>query len=161
MYGYMVTQLQESKHLDITHISGTSISSFSEHDILTLNDLLLTKGLHTIDVQNLLVGRNIMSMFLTLLNHYQEVYWLSCNGSIVGFRNVYTMLKEYGCLNQNSSALYEAYLYEAFYADCLIIEYTTKLAQQQWYTYFEAGLCKARIFEQMPVIYINCDEVTS
>lgn len=153
------THLQESKYLDVTHISGLSSSAFSERDILTLNDLLLTKGLHNINVKNILVGRNIMNVFLTLLNHYKEVYWLSCNETVVDWQDLYADLKNYGCLQQQSTALYEAYFYEAFYADCLIIEYTTALAQEPWYALFETALLKAQVFEQMPVIYLNYQDV--
>jgi hypothetical protein len=161
MNEHVFAHLQESRHLDITHISGLSSNAFSERDILTLNDLLLTKGLHNINVKSMVLGRNIMSVFLTLLNHYKEVYWLSCNGSIADSRDVYALLKSYGCLQQQSAALYEAYFYEAFYADCLIIEYTVELVKEPWYALFETALLKARVFEQIPVIHISYDDSTS
>jgi hypothetical protein len=152
------TRLQESKCLDVTHICGLSSSAFSERDILTLNDLLLTKGLHTINVKNRVVGRHIMHLFLTLLNHYNDVHWLSCSGAIADCYDLCAALKAYGCLQQQSAALYEAYFSEAFYADCLIIEYSATLVKEPWYDSFERALLKTSIFQQMPVIYLSYDE---
>lgn len=147
--------LQESRYLDITHICSLSSNAFSEKDILTLNDLLLTKGLHNINVKNRAIGCYIMQLFLTLLNHYKDIYWLSCNEVVADCYDLRAALKAYGCFKQQSTALYEAYFSEAFYADCLIIESTAELTKEPWYILFEKALLKMRIFGQMPVIYLN------
>lgn len=138
------------EYIDMTHVSCMSQGAFSEHDILELNDLLLTNGLHTITVKNIAIGRKIVDMFVTLLNRHQQIYWLSPDTISVHTHDLYDTLKSYG----PSIERYEAYFYEEFYADLLIIECTQQLLQERWYTAFEQALMAAHITEQIPVVQL-------
>jgi len=149
-----VTSLH-SKSIDIAHISRVSVNAISEDDILYLNDLLLTNGLHQVVVKNMDSGCTIIETFLMCLNKYQWICWLS--GSAKNSRHIYDLkddLKSYGCLNSESMLVYEAYFSEQFYADCLVIECTEKLLQQHWYYYFYKAMCKASIAQRMPIIQL-------
>lgn len=149
-------QLAQSKHVDIAHITGISRDLFSEYDILALNDLLLSNGMHTIKVQNNLIGRKILDMFLTLLNYYEHIYWLSAHHrqDKAGLYDLYDALKQYGCCESSSLELYEAYFYGEFHGDCLIIEHDDQLVKEKWYTDVLQALCQSHICDRMPVVQL-------
>ncbi len=70
-------QSNVSKHVDIAHINHIFRESFSEHEIIAVNDLLLSNGFHAITVKNRRVGRRIIETFLSLLNYYKQIAWLT------------------------------------------------------------------------------------
>lgn len=144
-----------SKFIDIAHISHVSMSTLSEHDILYLNDLLLTNGFHQVLVKNIDLGSAIIETFLMCLNKYQWIYSLSnSRKNNRGICNLMDELKNYGCLEASSCAIYQAYFSEQFYADCLVIECTYDLLIKQWYGSFYKSLCDVEIAEHMPIIQL-------
>lgn len=148
--------LAHSKSVDLAHITGISRDLFSEYDILALNDLLLSKGMHTIKVQNLVIGRKIIEMFLTLLNYYQQIYWLSMQKRdySLELQDLYHELQQYGCLQNASKELYEYYFYDAFNGDCLIIEQSAQLGSEQWYNDLTQALKQSLICERIPIVFM-------
>ncbi len=152
---YSSFQSRQSKCINISHVAGICRESFSEHEILAVNDLLLSNGLHTITVKNLTVGRTIIDTFLTLLNHYQQVYWLSNNTAVPHqVCDLYTCMKKACCLKSGSVGAFESYFYEEFYGDFLIIECTDRLMSEHWYACFEQALYETRMFDQIPVVQL-------
>lgn len=158
MNRYSSFQSRQSKCINISHVAGICRESFSEHEILTVNDLLLSNGFHTITVKNLSVGRTIIDTFLTLLNRYQQVYWLSNDTNDTAVPNLvydlYACMKKAGCLKAGSVEAYETYFYEEFYGDFLIIEGTDHLMSESWYANFEQALYEIHMFDQIPVVQL-------
>lgn len=147
-------KLTYSKSIDLAHITGISRDLFSEYDILALNDLLLSKGMHKVVVQNHIIGRKIIEMFLTLLNYYQQVYWLSLQRRehSLELQDLYHALEQYGCLENPSKELYEYYFYDAFHGDCLIIEHSAQLETKEWYNDLSHALCQSYICDRIPIV---------
>ncbi len=152
---YSSFQARQSKCINISHVSGIYRESFSEHEILAVNDLLLSNGFHTITVKNVTVGRTIIDTFLILLNRYQQIYWLSNNTAVPHqVYDLYTCVKKAGCLKEGSVEVFETYFYEEFYGDFLIIECTDRLMSESWYADFEQALYEMRMFDQIPVVQL-------
>jgi hypothetical protein len=153
MYRHYNT-LAHSKSIDLAHITGISKDLFSEYDILALNDLLLSNGLHTVKVKDFVIGQKVIEMFLTLLNYYQQVYWLSLQDKkcLSGFQNLYKELEQYGCFNNASKELYEYYFYDAFHGDCLIIEHSQQIESEVWYKDLTDVLSQSYICQRMPIV---------
>lgn len=147
-------QLRHSKSIDLAHITGVSKELFSEYDILALNDLLLSKGVHTVKVQDFVIGRKILQMFLTILNYYQEVYWLSLQSEKRSseLQDLYHELERYGCFKNGSKELYEYYFYDAFHGDCLIIEHSAQIEAEVWYKDLTHALWQSYICERIPIV---------
>ncbi len=153
---YHNNQLIHSKSIDLAHVSDISREHFSEYDILALNDLLLSGGIHKVTVHNLVIGRKIMQMFLALLNYYNQIYWLSLQKGdcLLGHQDLYYELKKYGCLKNVSHGLFECYFYDAFHGDCLIIEQTEQIESAQWYNDLIDFLRQSCFITQMPIVFM-------
>ncbi len=148
-------QSRPSKRINISHVTGICRESFSENEILAVSDLLLSNGFHTITVKSLTVGRTIINTFLTLLNRYQQIYWLSSDGTVPNqVYDLYACMKQAGCLKEGSVEVYESYFYEEFYGDFLILECTDRLMSESWYADFEQTLYEMRMFDQIPVVQL-------
>ncbi len=155
MNRYSSFQSRQSKSVNISHVSGICRESFSEHEILAVNDLLLSNGLHTIKVKNVAVGRTLIDTFLTLLNRYQQIYWLSNNAAVPDqVHDLYALMKQSDCFKVGSIEAYEHFFYASFYGDMLIIECTDRLMSEQWYADFEQAVYEMRIFDQIPVVQL-------
>ena len=147
--------LKQSKYLDMGHIAGIFHNTISETEIIAVNDLLLSSGFHTITVKNIASGRHILETFLTLLNCYQRIYWLTIDGTPpTGIIDLYDVLKNRDCLTRSSLECYQDYLYQDFYADFLVVECTERLLKEPWYADFEQALYETHLFDQMPVVQL-------
>lgn len=152
---YSSLQSRWSKHINIAHIANITHASITECEILAMNDLLLTNGYHLITVKNFSVGRTIVDSFLMLLNRYQQIYWLSDDGKVPEQTyNLYTNMKQAGCLKDRSIEGYMSFFHEEFYGDCLIIECTNELLKTDWYLDFEQALYEVQLSDHMPIVQL-------
>ena len=145
--------LTVSKNIDIAHIAQVSSSAFTEQEIITVNDILLTNGLHKVTVKNKKIGCQIIDTFLSLLNCYQYIYWLGQGGETpIGTIDLYNVLSQNGCL-QDHAALYEM-MSTQFYPSCLVIE-VSSMTETYWYSDFYLSLQENHLFEKIPVILLE------
>lgn len=143
-----------SKHIDIAHIVQVSVTAFTEQEIIAVNDILLSNGLHTVTLKNKTVGCKIIDTFLSLLNCYENIYWLGLKGSTpAGTINVYELLWHQGCF-QDHAALQEL-MATQFYPSCLVIEVSDALESQVWYKEFYLSLQENHLLENIPVIRLE------
>ena len=143
-----------SKHIDIAHVAQVSSAAFTEQEIIAVNDILLSNGLHTVTLKNKKVGRQIIDTFLSLLNCYEYVYWLGPQGTTPpGTINLYDLLWHEGCL-QDHASLYEV-MATQFYPSCLVIEVSDLLESQQWYKDFYLSLQENHLFDNIPVVRLE------
>lgn len=143
-----------SKYIDIAHIAQVSSAAFTEQEIIAVNDILLSNGLHTVTLKNKKIGCQIIDTFLSLLNCYQYVYWLGLKGTTpAGTINLYDLLWHEGCL-QDHASLYEV-MATQFYPSCLVIEVSDALESQGWYKDFYMSLQENHLFDSIPVIRLE------
>lgn len=151
---YQTMRMPSSKHIDIAHIARVNHAAFSEQEIIAVNDMLLTNGLHEITVRNKKVGREIIDVFLSLLNRYQQIYWLNFDGNVPpGMINLLDQLSKHDCFDD--PAQMHEYMCTQFNPSFLIIECTNNLENEHWYEQFHITLHEAHIFEYIPVLHVN------
>lgn len=90
---------------------------FIEHDILTIQDTLLTPGLYTWQVSDLQKGRAILKLFLSAISLYTNIscYSDEIDNSIFNIKQDLDNFYSYEDIN--------SYFIENFHADFLWIEY--------------------------------------
>lgn len=143
-----------SKYIDIAHVVQVTSAAFTEQEIIAINDMLLSNGIHTIALKNEQIGRKIVDTFLSLLNCYQQIYWLSYNRTTpAGTINLYHLLLQEGCLKDVQ--LLEELLETYFYPACLVIELSHELEKQSWYKKFYSMLEKSTLLDNIPVIKLS------
>ncbi len=151
---YQAMRMPLSKHINIAHVARVNHASFSENEIIAVNDMLLSNGLHEITVRNKKIGREIIDVFLSLLNRYQRVYWLSSDGSVpAGTINLYAQLKQFDALH-NPSQMHE-YMCTQFDPSFLVIECTSILKNEHWYEQFHMTLHEGHLFDHIPVVHVS------
>jgi len=147
--------LHISKQVNIAHVHHIFRESFSEMEIIALNDLLLTNGFHTITVKNRTVGRRIIETFLSLLNYYSQIAWLSIDQAPpVDMVNLAKLLQEKTYLAYPCVDKFIAFLSEDFFANMLIIECSDNLLHSNWYAKFEQASYETGLYETMPLVHI-------
>ncbi len=153
-YQTMHMHMPRSKHIDIAHIVRVNHASFSENEIIAVNDMLLSNGLHEITVRNKKIGREIIDVFLSLLNRYHRVYWLSGDGCVpAGTINLYKQLKQFNALH-DPAQMYE-YMCTQFDPSFLVIECGNGLESEHWYEQFHQTLHDGHIFDHIPVVHLS------
>lgn len=129
--------------------------SISEYDILELQEIFLTYGLHSIKVPSISFGRDLVIRFLDSLHCYSNIACLSLSArplrtSVV---NLYEELGLSGALAHSHTNL-ETFLLEHFYYDFLWIEMTQELDEAPWYWYFEQKLLDFNLIKTLPVVIV-------
>ena len=56
-----------SKYIDIAHIAQVSSAAFTEQEIIAVNDILLSNGLHTVTLKNKKIGCQIIDTFFIFI----------------------------------------------------------------------------------------------
>ncbi|MEX0849359.1 MAG: hypothetical protein WD055_03955 [Candidatus Dependentiae bacterium] len=147
-------RMTPSKHIDIAHIARVNHAAFLEHEIIAFNEMLLSPGLHTVTVKNKKVGREIVDIFLSLLNCYQRVYWLSSDRKVPpGTINLYEQFNTLNCLDDNAQ-LYE-FMCTQFNANFLVIESSDMLQYESWFEQFHIALHEIHAFDNIPVLHLD------
>jgi hypothetical protein len=105
---------------------------FSEDDILTMHELLLTPGIHYIGVTDINAGRVAMKTFLDALRYYHKIGFLTLAPDTIpyGVEDMVQELAEHGLLKNRS--LMGSYFATEFDYDCIWIESDKKLLHEPW-----------------------------
>src|SRR3990170_111182 len=64
--------------VSLGHYQIRDITTFSEHDIIQLQDVFLTAGFHHITVSDITQGRSLITTFTNALNYYRAIASLTC-----------------------------------------------------------------------------------
>jgi hypothetical protein len=119
--------------------------SISEQQILELQDLFLTNGIHHISVPNLKEGRALMYKFLDALRCYQSIACFTIDG---------ISLKK--CILDLHSQLlqkdWDHFFIEEFTSDFLWIEHDSIIHQNS--LLLEEKLCQLGFDQQLPIIIL-------
>ena len=96
---------QPIKNHSVYHVPSHTQNKLPENIIIDLHEMLLTKGIHRINVVNQLYGRTLINTLLISLNYYQNIGFLSLdNANETGeFHDVYTLLNECGYLDKDGN----------------------------------------------------------
>jgi hypothetical protein len=147
--------IRSSRNLNIAHIEQSLAIHFSEEEMFTVYDMLLSPGLHTITVSNIVMGRAILKLFLDSLNFHEYMYWLSESTVPSGVISMYQEMELAGCMQESSSDMYSWYLHNEPDMHMLIIECSQGLTQEQWYPYFEEALLQSSVYDYLPIIQVQ------
>lgn len=130
--------------------------SISEYDIIELQELFLTYGLHSIKVPSLSFGRDLVIKFLDSLQCYSNVACLSLSPRPLRpqFINLYEELGLSGALAHSHTGL-ETFLIDNFYYDFLWIEMSQELDEAPWYWYFEQKLLDFNLVKTLPILLLT------
>ncbi len=128
----------------------------SEDDILFLQDIFLTNGVHAINVADVRVGRSIVHSMLQSLNFYQAVACMTCDQTTPlaeSIIDVYSFLS-----NKNYDLSYEEvehFFIEEFFSDFLWIELSEKLINTSLFAYSFQALNELDMPRRIPIVTLS------
>ena len=155
MFGKHEQDLYENNHKD----SKLFTLPFSEYDVLVLQEIFVTLGVHTIKVKNVADGRHIIQTILKSLNYYHNI------GSVTKIDGlsvlVCDIMKHIGLQqSQRNNLLIDL---EEFFAvhpcfDFIWIEFTQEIKNQCSADDIKKMFDMYHVEERMPVLIVMYEE---
>jgi hypothetical protein len=134
----------------------------SEHEILSLQELFLTNGVHRVVSYDLFTGRTLIEIFLQAMEpHYHEKACLTSHTPMLdaSVTDLYTLLQLYvGSSKDDLTEYLEEFFTEQFYLDFIWIEETTYLRSLPWYPLFLETMLALKLDHQLPIIIFSYTE---
>lgn len=130
---------------------------FSETDIIDLQELFLTNGLHYISVCDVKTGRSIINMFLQSLNYYHDIACLTMVDEPFE-QHVFDLYQEMTlrfCLEPSSQYDIEDFLIEYFYCDFMWVEATQGLIEAPWFSTVEQIIASFKLDKHIPIFILS------
>lgn len=131
----------------------------SEHDILDLQELFLTNGIHRITSYDLFTGRTLVDIFLqAMAQHYHEkacltAHSLTLDSSVI---DLYTLLQLFaGSACVDPTEYLEEFFVEQHSIDFMWIEETAQLRLQFWYPVFLETISFLKLDHHLPIIIFS------
>ena len=127
--------------------------SFSEHEIIRLQDVFLTPGFHAIKTNNRASGQLFIKKFLKSLNYYHS---LACLSS--AYAGADRVLNVYAHLNKpdyDYAGSIQDFILEELYCDFMWIEETPEVIRKPWYPDFKQSLVDFNFDKTIPIITIS------
>lgn len=127
---------------------------FSENEVLYLQNIFLTPGVHQIKVESIVGGRNMIDKFLTSLHYHQKAACLSLCDTPLPMHvtdMVHILLMDDYLVDADSLTLF---FLNNFYFDFLWIEETQALLDSLWYEQFKQHLSDFKFDQTIPIIKI-------
>jgi len=123
---------------------------FTHQEILTLQALFLTNGLHFITVKNVTVGRSLMTAFLNTMPALRNIAVLTQEDFLPEcFVNIYTVMTAGQIYNQEDMT---DFFINNFYYDFMWIEALPELHATTWFADLEHTIINLNIDMHMPII---------
>lgn len=124
----------------------------TEADILYLQTIFTTPGVHTLTMPTVQSGRKIIMEQLEALQWHQEIGFLTADQSALCLpaQNILTMLNQ--PIDQEGI---ETFFIEHFYYDFLWIETTPGLVNMSWIYSFEQQLFNYHLNTMIPIIILT------
>ena len=131
----------------------------TERDILELQDLFLTNGMHRVVSYDLFTGRTLVDIFLqAMAPHYHEKACMTAHSCTLdpSVLDLYTMLQLFvGGAQEDPTEHLEEFFTEQLYADFMWIEETASLRKQLWYPVFLETLTTLQLDHHIPIIIFS------
>lgn len=130
-------------------------TSFTEEDILALQDEFLTNGFHYFKVNDIQMGRRVLNTFLhSLRTYYQDVGCLTLSEVPLSdaVTNIYEILEWYGYLRK---PYLESFFLDQWYFDFLWIEATEELLVSSWFCSFSQLLEDFTVNQEIPIFILS------
>lgn len=127
---------------------------FSENDVLYLQNIFLTPGVHQINVDNIAHGRNMMDKVLDSLQYHHKAACLSfynepLSPNVADIINV--LLTDDHLVSADSLTWF---FLNHFYFDFLWIEETQALLDSLWYEQFKQHLVDFNFNQAIPIVKV-------
>ncbi len=128
------------------------LTPYTEADILYLQTIFITPGVHTLTVPNLKSGRQLILEQLEALQWHQEIGFLTADQSALCLpaQNILPILDQ--PINQEGV---ETFFIEHFYYDFLWIEATPGLVKMPWIYSFEQQLFNYHLDTMIPIVILT------
>jgi len=140
----------EQRHSSHRHKVFTA--PYSENDILYLQELFMSNGIHHISVPDIAAGRNLIEMFLSSLNCFYDIaYFGSEPHTHTSYFDVLAHLKLY---EKNAADLDEFFINE-FYFDFMWLEQTPHFSASPRFTNFMHKLAELKVDQHLPIIILS------
>ncbi len=153
----MIASLPEAQRVLKRIVNQSSLakivtSPVQEKDILYLQNLFMTPGIHVLPVDNFGNGRALVQELLASLKWYRTIGYISTTnkGSLPHATNLLTRISE-PVTTENLGDFF----IEEFDYDFLWVEATNDLFDKPWMGLFEQQLLDLRINEMIPVILLT------
>ena len=127
-------------------------AQLQEIDILILQDLCMTPGVHKIQVSNLASGRSIMTLILNSLNHYQNIAYIS---DILHDSNIFHQICKNGMCKESLEFAFEEFFIHQPFFDFLIIELTETFKNEKLMEDLLQIFSMFHFQEQLPIFIIS------
>lgn len=131
----------------------------SEATMLYLYELLLTNGVHYIQMQGRGKGRNIFYFFLNSFFVYKKTGCLTLNDFMLSPRvsNIYTHLADAGYLNSNETGGYDldGFFHDQCHFDFLLIEKDIRSADTHLLDNFENMIISYQLGRTIPIFIVH------
>ena len=130
-------------------------NTLSENDILYLQDIILTHGFHHVCLPDVVMGRDLMIMFIQALNYYNSVACLSALQDLPlhqSVRNIYDDLMD-GSIGSESDI--EIFFAESFDADFMWIEATDELLKLPFVSWLWQTVHRVAAREHIPIVALS------
>jgi len=140
-------------HAALLSKSRKVTDQLSEQDIIELQDQFLTNGFHYITVETIEQGRKVIDTFLSSLNYYQDVGYLSLANqqTVNDAENIYRQLKADGCFE---SMRYDEFFIERWHYDFMWIEAIEPLWHLSWFKKLYQQLVDGSFEESLPIFIV-------
>lgn len=127
---------------------------FSENDVLYLQDIFLTPGVHEIHVDNVARARNMMDKVLDALHYHHKAACLSLHDMplSVNIADLVKILLTDDYLISPDSLT--QFFLDYFYYDFLWIEETQSLLDSVWYEQFKQHLVDFNFNYAIPIVKV-------
>jgi len=150
---------------DIPMRSKLYNQNISENDLIYLQDLFLTNGIHNLSSPSTNQARKVLYKILKSLNYYQDIASLSLSDQALSNNvyDIYTNLLINNFLSINSSNNLNIsnsenlinFFQDKFYFDFLWIELTEELEETDWYSKFENFIINFKFDKIMPICIVQ------
>jgi len=150
----MKNSLNSTHHgADNINLSSQLINSFCEKNILYLQNLFLTKGVHVLDAEQIESGRQVIKSILDSSNYYQNV---ACLGHSKLFNTSINLDPLFNDIKNEPDRLMSFFL-EDFHYDLLWIEESRLLLDVDCYRMFKQYIFDFKIDKSSTiVIFESC-----
>jgi hypothetical protein len=152
---YTQNTVYHDNHHYATSLFYVAKKKFAEEDILDLQDIFLSIGIHTIEVDNLYEGRLLLHTFLEALRCYSSIGCLNTAGIPLekGVVDMYKELQARGYLDKKNRFDFEHFLTYFQEFEFIWIELQRKTVLK-WYPYFYQQLITLNFDKRMPIVVV-------
>jgi hypothetical protein len=143
------TQSVSRSHLASGH-HASAHTAYVEHEIIEMQELLLTKGFHELWVADMDEGRKTVHQFLAALSCYEKIAVLTTSEyaeiEIESFLHLYPLIAQYTHEYELNAFL------NVLHIDFLLIEEDAQMQQEAWFSLFKHKLKQYQLDRHFPVV---------